>query len=186
MKKVENYRPQKIKFLIEDDTVPNSLGKFKGEDEVRAFVGSNLLAMQSKLQTTRYMDDYEIEIVRKEYSEELEENLPKLISEMGRKKMDLERAKQAVKDAEELYNAKLTEIKTLAGKAKRGTTEIRLDQMYTWEVVYNSKRYFYTYIDGELKLADVLNLDFMDNQEDLISTSEKNKEFFEAKKTASA
>lgn len=185
LKKIENYRPGKIKFLIEDETVPKSLGKFKDGDEVRAFVGTNLLAMQSKLKTMRYMDEYEIQQLRNECSVELEENLPELQNKLGKAKLALEQAKQSVKDAEELYNAKLTEIKTLAGKAKRGTTEMTLDQLFTWEVVYNGKRYYFTYVDNELQLADVLPLDLME-QDDLISTSEKNKEYFEKLKSESA
>ena len=180
MKKIENYRPPVIEFTTKTSEVPVTLGKFKSDDEARLFMAENLLAMQTKLVVSRKLDEYEKEQLRKEYTLELEDVLPTYREAYLDAVNQLERAKKLEKDAKEMVNASLNKIQNLADEVNDGITEMELDQAHTWEVVHNGKRLYYTYIDGEIKLCK-LNLISPDEIDDLITTSEKNANFFKGK-----
>lgn len=177
MKLVENYRPEVIDFKVESNQVPNSLGEFKTEKEARMFMSENLLAVQTKLTTERFMDQTELEYLRDQYANELEDVLPILRKEHFDKTTDLERAKKIEKDAKEMVNSSLNKIQQLANEVNERITEINLDPAYTWEVIHNNKRFYFTYIDKQIKLAAVRDIASYEI-DDLISTSEKNGEFF--------
>lgn len=183
MKTITNYRPDTIEFTTETSLVPSTLGEFNNEDEARTFMAQNLLAVQTKLTAERFMDQTEIEALRDMYTEELEDNLPLLREEHHKKSSELERAKQIEKDAKEAVNASLNKIQQLANEVNDRTTEIELDPAYTWEVVYQNKRFFYTYIDKKIQLAKVEDIPSYE-MDDLIKSSEKNAQFFEIKKAA--
>lgn len=178
MKKVEDYRPDEIKFTAESSAVPMILGQFESEEDARVFMSQNLLAVQTKLVATREMDDQEIEMLRDEYAEELEDVLPILRQEHFKKESELEAAKKNEKDAKEMVNASLNKIQQLANEVNDGTTTIELDPANTWDAIYNQKRYFYAFIDGEIKLAKIQDIPSYE-ADDLISSSQKNAKFFE-------
>jgi len=183
MRKIENYRPPVIEFTTKSTEVPSSLGKFKTDDEARLFMAENLLAMQTKLTATRKLDEYEKEQLRKEYTLELEDVLPTYREAYLDAVNQFERAKKLEKDAKEMVNASLNKIQNLADEVNDGITEMELDQAHTWEVVYNGKRLYYTYMDGEIKLCRITLLS-PDDIEDLITSSQKNASFFEGKMKA--
>lgn len=178
------YRPEVIEFTVETSEVPLNLGTFKTDDEARLFMAEKLLAVQSKLQTERFMDQVELEALRDQYSEELETVLPQLEQEHLEKHRELETAKQNEKDAKEMVSASITKIKQLANEVNERVTEINLDPATTWECVYNGKRFYYTYMDNEIKLAAIRTIASYE-ADDLISSSERNATFFEALKKAS-
>jgi hypothetical protein len=183
MKKVDDYRPNAIEFTAESSRVPKVLGQFESEEDARVFMSQNLLAVQTKLQAERFMDDVEIESLRNEYSEELEDVLPKLRQEHFKREEELERAKKNKKDAEEMVNASLNKIQQLANEVNERVTGIELDPTNTWVAIYDGKKYFYTFIDGEIQLAKVQDIAAYE-ADDLISSSEKNARFFEKLKKA--
>lgn len=183
MKKVENYRPDIINFTAESSAVPQVLGQFESEEDARVFMSQNLLAVQTKLQAVRLMDDHEIEELRGAYAEELEDTLPLLRQEQFKKDSELEAAKRNAKEANEMVNASLNKIQQLANEVNEGTTLIELDPSNTWVAIYGGKRYYYAFIDGEIKLARVQDIPSYE-EDDLISSSEKNVEFFEGLKLA--
>ncbi|MCB0448444.1 MAG: hypothetical protein KDD03_13235, partial [Gelidibacter sp.] len=153
MQKVNDYRPHEIDFTVETNLVPKTLGTFKDADKARMFIAENLLGVQTKLTTERYMDHVEIESLRDEYSKELEDVLPTLRAERLVKASELETAKKNEKDATEMVNASLNKVQQLADAVNERTTEIDLDPEFTYEICYNGKRVYYTFIDNELKLA---------------------------------
>lgn len=179
MKVVENYRPEIIEFKVGSSEVPSSLGQFKNGKEARMYMSENLLAVQSKLTTERYMDQTELEYLRDQYANELEDVLPILKEEHFKKATDLETAKKNEKDAKEMVNASLNKVQQLAKEVNDRITEINLDPAYTWEVIHNAKRFYFTYIDKEIKLAAIRDIPSYE-MDDLISSSEKNGEFFES------
>ena len=77
-----------------------------------------------------------------------------------------------------MVSAPLSKIQLLANEVNEGTTSIELDPANTWVAIYNSKKYFYAFIDGEIKLARVQDIPSYE-ADDLISSSEKNAQFFE-------
>lgn len=183
MKKVPNYTPEIINFTIKSDTVPKSLGKFKDEEDARVFMSKNLLAIQSPCIASREMDDVEIADLRKEYSEELEEVLPKLRQDHIKKEQELELAKKIEKDAKEMVSSCLNNIQQLADSVKAGKTLIDLETTNTWQVILDGKKYFFTYVNGEIKLAHIQDVPSFE-MNDLISSSGKNAAFFEKLKSA--
>lgn len=179
MQKVnDDYRPEIIEFTANSKIVPNSLGKFKNADEARKFISENLLGINTKVSTTRKIDFVEIEFLREQYSNELETDLPALKQKYDEKHSELETAKKNEKDAKEMVSASLNKIQQLANEVNDGTTEINLDPEFTWEIAYNGKRFYYTFMDNEIKLAKVTDIASYE-ADDLISTSERNARYFE-------
>lgn len=177
MKAVSNYRPEEIDFTVESSIVPRSLGTFENADKARMFIAENLLGIQTKCSTTRYIDHVEIEALRDQYTDELENELPTIKEEFIKKIEEYERAKKNKKDAEDAVNASLNKIQQLANEVNDRTTEINLDAEHTWEVPFNGKRYYYTYIDKEIKLAKIAEISSYE-ADDLLTTSERNSKFF--------
>lgn len=183
MKVVENYRPEQIDFTAETSLVPKVLGEFESEEDARVFMAENLLAVQSKVTAERYMDHIEIESLRQQYVEELEDVLPQYREEHLIKDRELEQAKKNEKEAKEMVNASLNKVQQLANEVNSRVTEIDLDPQNTWQVAYEGNRYYYTFMDGELKLAHFEDIPSYES-DDLITTSEKNASFFEKVKKA--
>ena len=178
MHKIENYRPDTIDFTVEgNNNVPESLGEFKTDDAARIFMAENLLALQSKLTTERFMDQTELEALRDQYADQLENVLPELRADLMKKTNEMERAKTIEKEAKEMVNASRNMIEQLANEVNERVTEIELDPATTWEVVYDNRRYYYTYMDKQIKLAAVRDIPSYE-MDDLISSSERNGDFF--------
>lgn len=183
MKKVENYRPHQIEFTAESEKVPSSLGEFESVEEAREFMAKNFVALNQKLTAQRFMDAKEIEMLREEYSEELEEQLPKIKKHFLKRVEELERAKELKKEAEEQVNASLTKIQDLAKEVNGRVTTIELDEANTWSVVWDRMRYIFTLMDGEIQLAHVEQLTELE-REDFFTTSDQNRKYFENLKKA--
>src|SRR5699024_5928324 len=127
------YRPAKIVFVAESQEVPKFLGdsKFETAEAAHKFMNEHFVASSTKFQAAREMDDYEIEQIRHQYQEELEENLPKLKADLREAERAYEDAKTAKKAAEESVNASLTKVQQLSIESKEGITEMNLDQAFT-------------------------------------------------------
>ncbi|TYP71513.1 hypothetical protein [Aquimarina intermedia] len=178
MYKVDDYRPDEIEFTVESNQVPKVLGEFESDEDARVFMAQNLLSLQTNLNAKRFMDHREIEGLRDEYGNELENELPKLKENHLKKANEAEEAKKLEKEAKEMVNASRNKIEQLAIEVNDRTTDIELDSENTWQVVYNSKLYYYTFIDGKIQLAHVQDIpSYQEN--DLISSSQKNEKFFE-------
>lgn len=180
MKKVENYRPAFIEFTAESSEVPKYLGekKFENSDEAHKFINEHFVASSTKFQAVREMDDYEIDQLRHQYQEELEEFLPQYKKELNEAERLLAEAKQNKQAAQEAVNASLNKIQQLSAEAQEGTTEMNLDQAFTYELVYNGKRFYYTIIDKKIQLCGVREIP-MYEADDLISSSQRNAQSFE-------
>ena len=178
MQKVNDYRPDEIHFIVETNLVPKSLGKFDDADKARMFIAESLLGIQTKATAERYMDHIEIEGLRDEYQHELEDILPALREVRLKKASELETAKKNEKDATEMVNASLNKVQQLADAVNDRTTEIDLDAEHTWEVAYKGKRFYYTYMDKEIKLAKIEDIPSYE-ADDLIKSSQRNSKFFE-------
>lgn len=183
MKALTNYRPDEIDFIVESNQVPSSLGTFENADKARLFVAENLLGIQTKVTTERYMDNVEIEALRDMYTQELENELPLLRKELIIKEQELERAKQNAKEAKETVDASYRKITQLADEVNERVTEITLDPEHTWEIPYQNKRHYFTFIDNELKLCKIEDIPSYESA-DLLTTSERNAKFFQKLKVA--
>lgn len=177
MKLLNDYRPPTIEFTAETKDVPINLGNFENADEARLFMAKNLLAIQTKLTASRKIDEVEKQLLREQYVDELEETLPIYRNAYKEAVNRLEDAKKHEKDSKEMVSASLTKIQQLADEVNDGRTDIELDSAFTWEVVVGNRKYYYTFMDNEIKLAKVLDVPSYE-MDDLISTSEKNAQYF--------
>jgi hypothetical protein len=178
MELVKDYLPAVIEFTAKSVEVPQSLGKFETPEDAQKFLSENLVAMSEQVETDRIMDDFEKNHIREEYITELEDILPMHQERYLEKAKETEMAKDAEKIAKETVNASLNKVELLAREVKKGTTEINLDAAVTYKIAHNGSYFFYTYIDGELKLAKVKKIP--DHElNDIFNSSERNKAFFE-------
>jgi hypothetical protein len=186
MKKVENYRPMFIEFTAESNDVPKHLndGKpFESNDAAHKFMNEHFVASSTKFQAERQMDEYEINQLRHQYQEELEEFLPQYKEELKEAEQILAEAKAKRNAAQEAVNACLNKIQQLSVEAQEGVTEMNLDQAFTYEVVYNGKRFYYTIIDKKIQLCGVRDIPMFE-ADDLLSSSKRNAQSFEEMKPA--
>lgn len=186
MKKVENYRPAFIEFTAESSDVPKFLndGKpFESNDAAHKYMNEHFVASSTKFQAERQMDDYEVDQLRHQYQEELEEYLPQYKEELKEAEQILAEAKAKRNAAQEAVNACLNKIQQLSMEAQEGVTEMNLDQAFTYEVVYNGKRFYFTIMDKKIQLCGVREIP-MYEAEDLLSSSRRNAQSFEALKEA--
>lgn len=153
----ENYRPGTIEFEVDEDStcMPLSLGEYETADEAIKFIGGNMTTINQGITVNRHMDAFEKKEIRKTYNEILEDRLPILEREYSHATSELNAAKKKEKDASEMVRASENEAKILAKEVKAGVKEINLDDLYTFKIPYRGKHYFYTYMDGSLKLCRI-------------------------------
>lgn len=180
MRKVENYRPALIEFTTESNEVPKFLGdnKFETPEEAHKFINEHFVASSTKFTATRHMDDYEISELRHEYQEEIEEVLPELKALEDQAAIEFEAAKKKYTQSKEQVNASFQKIQSLSIEVREGTTEVNLDQAFTYEMVYKGKRFYFTIVDKRIKLCGVREIPLYE-QDDLMSSSERNSQSFE-------
>lgn len=176
----ETYRPVNIEFNVSPDLdiIPDSLGEYETAEEAAKFVGGNLTALNQTVTVCRHMDNYEKTEIRKNYDDILENQLPRYETELSEAARKLEDAKRADKEAKERVNAAITEVKGLARQAKRGLVDMDLDELYTVRIPLKGRYYYYTYIDGALRLCKVCDIPERETG-DLYNVMASNEEFFE-------
>jgi hypothetical protein len=174
------YRPAHIEFQVAPDgtNMPESFGKFETPEEMAKFLGANIIAMNTALTANRHLDNKEKAELREECIDLMENVVPIFEKKLAEADTALADAKKALKDAEERYNSEIAKAKDLASTAKRGITEINLDEKFTFRIAYNGRYYFYTWIDGELRLC--LNRPIPDSEkQDLYNAMASNEEFID-------
>ena len=155
--KDEVYRPAVIEFEVSKDgtNVPESLGKFKDWEEAAKFLGKHLVSINQPLTVNRFLDVKEKNDMRNRYQNILENMVPELGARLSNAENELNAAKKKQKDAQDAYNTAFNDARDIARKVKIGTTEINLDDKYTSRIAYKGNYYFFTYMDGELKLCKI-------------------------------
>jgi hypothetical protein len=156
----QEYRPKVIEFVVEEDStnMPESFGEFETADEAGKFIQGNLTAINHGLTVNRHMDAFEKKEIRKEYNDILENRLPVLERDHSLATSELNDAKKKEKNAAEMVRASENEAKILAREVKAGVKGINLDELFTFKIPYRGKHYFYTYMDGELKLCKIRDI----------------------------
>jgi hypothetical protein len=151
----EDYLPKPIEFNIAHDgtNVPMSLGEFETVEEASKFVGSNLTSLNRGVTVSRLMDAYEKRETRETYQDVMENLVPIYEKELSAANIALANAKATLKHAEEAYDFVITRAKNLAAEAKRGLKDLICEEMNTSRIAYKGRYYFFTYIDGQLKLC---------------------------------
>lgn len=178
MEVLKNYTPDYVEFkLPEEVSIPTILGEFITDEEAREFVAKSFVATQSKVEAIRFMDDFEINTIREEYQQTLEDVLPELESKANEKHFAAEQAKTESKNAENMVKMANTKIRDLAKEAKAGITEMNLDNKNTWRIPLEGKYYYFTFLNNQLKLAKVKDIPDYEKQ-DLLNSMNDNKSAF--------
>jgi len=155
MNDLKDYRPDFIEFNYrEHNTImPDSFGEFESLEHASKFVGGNVVAVNMKMETSRKMDAFEKSEMRKRYNNILENMIPEENTAVAEAEAKLKEAKENLKRCQENLNASHNQVESLAKQVKRGLIDIDLDNISTFRIPYNGKFYFYTFIDGELRLC---------------------------------
>lgn len=176
----EDYRPANIEFdvALDGTNVPLTFGEYETADEAAKFIGSNFTAINQAITVGRHMDAKEKHELRHEYNDLLENILPSRESELSKAMTEYAAAKKKMTELQEMVNATVTEVKSLAYEVKRGLIDMRLDDLYTVRIPYKGRYYFYTYIDKQLKLCAIR--DIPDNEKnELWNVMAANEEFID-------
>jgi hypothetical protein len=173
------YRPAVIEFEVANNgLVPDFLGQFENAQIASDFIGRWLTGINQKVTVFRFMDNFEKSETRKEYNDLLENKIPILEKELMKATSLFAEAKKNLDEAKESVSATINKAKALALDVKRGVRDITLDDLTTWKVPYNGQYYFYTFMDGTIKLAKVSDIPESEKQE-LFNAMNKNNEYFE-------
>lgn len=175
----EDYRPATIEFDVANSSplIPESLGVFENAQKAAEFMAKNLTAINHKLTAVRFMDNTEKILLRKDYQSLLEDKLPALERDFQKVTGIYEVAKKVLGDAKEACSATTNEAKAIAVEVKRGLKDITLDDQYTWRVPFMGRYFFYTFIDGQVKLCKVQEIPEWEKQ-DLFNAMNTNEGFF--------
>lgn len=175
-----NYRPKYVEFDVAQDgtCVPLSLGEFKSADEAMKFMGKHITSINQSLTCARHMDNFEKTEIRKEYNDILENRLPLFEKELSIAASKLAEAKKDVAEKTEMVDAAISQSKILAKDVKRGLVDMKLDDLYTARVPFKGRYYFYTYLDGELRLCAIRDIPEHEKTE-IWNAMAANEEFFE-------
>lgn len=179
--KNEDYRPKSITFdVATDETVmPEFLGEFKKyEDATKFLTDAKLTTINQSITVSRHMDASEKKEIRETYIDVLENVLPRLEKDHSVKTQALNEAKKSEKDAHGMVNASISEAKILARDAKRGLKSINLEDIHTFRLPYKGRYYFYTWIDGVLKLCKISDIPEHEKTE-IWNAQAANEEFIE-------
>jgi hypothetical protein len=174
------YKPAHIEFQVAHDgsNMPESFGKFETPEDMAKFLGANIIALNQALTANRHMDQKEKTELREELVDLMENIVPIFEKKLYDAEVALADAKKGLKDAEERYGSEIAKAKELASTAKRGLLEINLDEKYTFRIAYNGKYYFYTWIDGVLRLCLIRNIPEFEKQ-DLYNAMASNEEYID-------
>jgi hypothetical protein len=159
--KNEDYRPATITFDVSTDgtPMPEILGNFPNHQDLLEFLSNyKITAINQALTVSRHMDYKEKVDIRKEYTDILENVLPRIEKEYSIILMELNELKRKEKEAAERVNATITEIKLLSKEVKRGLIDMRLDDIYTFRIPYKGRYYFYTWIYQVAKLCKISDI----------------------------
>ena len=158
--KDENYRPQIIEFDFAHDgsVMPENLGSYDTAEAAQKFFSGSFVVFNTPITVNRYMDHKEKTELRREYNELLENDLPKFEKELSAATSAFNEAKRIKDNCQEMVNATMNEARSLALEVRRGTIEIRLDDLFTYRLPYRGRYYYYTYIDKQLKLCAIRDI----------------------------
>lgn len=173
----KDYLPSDAKF-----DVPEQLGfptvifeEFTNIEDVRQCVASKLIAIQEKdTVATRFLDEYEKEMIRDEYQILLESKKPRLESELD---AIIAEAKNKIKEAKAKYQAVNTEIDDLVSQVRIGTKKMELKFGETFRIPVGENYLYYSWINERFKLCHVRQIPQWERG-DVFNSSTKNADVF--------
>lgn len=154
---LKDYRPDEIDFALDDEVkekFADVLTIFNGADDVEEVISKVNeyfnAEFPSKEVARRYIDMYEIQNIREEYCEIVEEELPESERELLEA---IDRAKHIKKEAEDNLLSVRKRIKELAARITDGQEDFRLSSKNTFRIALNHYYLTFSWVDGQVKLA---------------------------------
>lgn len=178
--KVTETKPLIHDFRItgNEDELPEFLGEFENINMAKVFVSKNFISEHIKTTATRLYTNVEIQMLRGEIHEELEEKQFELKEKLTVANSVFEEAKRSKNDAEEAVRASMTKVKDLSSEIREGTTKLSIEPSRIFRLAVNGKYYSYVYTDDfKLVLCDVSGIPEHERK-DLFNSSTKNEEAF--------
>lgn len=173
----KDYLPSDVKFDI-----PEQLGfptvifeDLSDIEDVRQAVATKLIAIQEKdTVATRFLDEYEKEMIRDEYQILLESKKPRLAAELD---AIIAEAKTKIKEAKAKYQAVNTEIDDLVSQVRIGTAKMNLKFGETFRIPVGENYLYYSWINEKFKLCHVRQIPQWERS-DVFNSSTKNSDVF--------
>ncbi len=154
---LKDYRPGEINFALDDEVkekFADVLTIFDGADDVEEVISKVNeyfnAEFPSKEVARRYIDTYEIQNIREEYCEIVEEELPEAERELLEA---IDRAKHIKKEAEDSLLSVRNRIKELAARITDGKEDFKLSSKNTFRIALNHYYLTFSWVDGQVKLA---------------------------------
>lgn len=142
-----------IKFNVETDKYPEILFEGNSDKDIINFILSNGIVFNStSLTAERKLSDLEIESLRGNYIELIEDVEPILTDELYKK---TEEQKQIVNEAKEKLQSCRTQIHDYVSQVKRGVVDYELGSDNTYRIAIDGKYLYYANIDNRLVLAKI-------------------------------
>ncbi|WP_139959198.1 hypothetical protein [Flavicella sediminum] len=168
-----------FKVTGNEDNLPEFLGNFETVDDAKLFISKNFISEHVKGVATRFFTKAEIEEMRSEVHQELEEQQFELKKKLDTATILFEQAKKNKNDAEEALRASMTKVKDISGQIRERTTTVAIDASRSYRLAVHNKYYTYVFTDRfELVLCDVMDIPEYDRK-DLFNSLLKNEEAFE-------
>ena len=174
---LKNYAPQSPEFkLPKNVSFPRVIFEgAKDMDEIRKHLSGKFIAESvTNAKAVRFLDSYERTSIRANYSELMEDEQPKLETQLA----EIEaQCKQLTKDVREKLQAVVTQIRDLVYQVKRGEKEVDLPSDTTVKMALCGHYLYYAWIDGRFQLCKVEKIPSWDEQS-LFANLETNKQAF--------
>lgn len=173
---LKNYEPESPAFILPDDC-PFPAVIFEGAvnmDDIKKFLGVKFVSETVTNGTAeRELDDYEKQVIRKEYCDLVENEVPKRELELVDAKSA---AKETVKGAKDRLIAIQQQVKDLAYQVKRGIREVELPKN-TVRLPLNGHYLYYAWVNGQCRLVRVDKIPEWESQQ-LFSNYATNRQAF--------
>lgn len=179
MKELKDYVPEEIKFKL-PSTVKFPEVIFPDcicMDDVRKKLSENFVTIQEKdVIANRIMDDYEISVIRSNYGEIAEEQMPELETKFESLKAEFNAAK---KEFEAKISSLHTQFKDLVNLAKKGIKDHPLNMCDTFRIPVMGYYLYYSWVNEAFRLALVQEIPKHEFN-DLFNSGERNQDAFKA------
>ncbi|WP_300701265.1 hypothetical protein [Bacteroides sp.] len=179
MTDLKDYLPDEIKFKLPvtvkfpEVIFPDSVCM----DDVKKKLSENFVTIQEKdVIANRIMDDYEISILRANYGEIAEKQMPELESQFEALKSEFNSAK---KEFEAKIASLHTQFKDLVSLAKKGIRDYPLKMIDTFRIPIMGYYLYYSWVNESFRLALVQEIP-KHEYDDLFNSGEMNQKAFEA------
>lgn len=169
---LKSYEPNFIEFVLPEHNYPVVL--FEGAEDmeiVRKYLTDRFICLNETSQRAdRFMDSFEIKIIRETYAHLLENDEPEKKEELDSL---IAEYKQKVGEAKDRLKAIQTQIRDYVYQIKDGTKKYELPKLDTFKMAVDGNYLYYSWINDQFRLCKIQSIPEWDKR-DLFAQQEKN------------